>query len=101
MFAKISLIVLVLVILCPMGCFTFSAKHDVCHLSGPANDLKQFSSEFEYYEFNIPRAAEHPEQKDRNILKQMWRDVKATHRDIDYYLFDLHCDDDYDHLPDP
>jgi len=98
MFAKITFILLVLVILCPTGCFTFSAKHDACHLQAPADDLKRFGSEFAYYEFNIPRAAEHPEQKDRNILKQMWRDVKATHHDIDYYLFDLHCDD-YDHLP--
>jgi hypothetical protein len=92
MFARISLFLLLLVILCPVGCY--------CYLKSSANDLKQVNTDVQYYAFNIPRAADHPEQTDRNILKQMWRDTKATKRDIDYYLLDAECDN-YDRLPDP
>jgi hypothetical protein len=82
-----------------VGCA--SVKKDLaCHWGTTVQAVKNFDTEFEYYEFNMPRAKDHPELTDRSIVKQMLRDLKATHRDIDWFLLDSTCDD-YDHLPDP
>lgn len=86
MAARISLVALLLLILCPLGCFTLDRQHNSRHANVWRQDLKTFKTEFDYYFFSMARPEDKPQRKDRGYLSQTLRDFQAADDDWHYFV---------------
>ena len=96
MITRITLVVLLLFVLCPVGCYTFDRQHNRRHIEAREKTLQNFKTEFGYYIYNLERPMDAPQQTDRSIFKQMARDFRAAHAEWDYFINDLERDNYFD-----
>jgi len=89
MLTRITLVLLLLVILCPLGCFSLSGERNRRQRDALQKDAKSFRDDFYYYIFNIDRPDDKPQRTDRSILRQAMRDLRAARDDWDYFIRDM------------